>query len=58
MHHRGSQRGLKGLDVAPTGARNLHDPAGADPGLTDVLLRLFGPQRPGDVAAMADLVMS
>lgn len=31
--------------------------AGADPGLTDVLWSLFGTQRPGDVATVADLVI-
>lgn len=46
------------LDVATAGGgRHFHDPVGADPGLTDVLLRLLGPQRPGDVAAVADLVI-
>ena len=39
------------------GGRHLHDPAGADPGLADVLRRLFGTQRPGDVATVADLVI-
>ena len=29
----------------------------ADPGLADVFRGLFGPQRPGDVAAVADLVI-
>ena len=37
---------LKGLAVAAAARRHLHDPAGADPGLPDVLRRLFGPQRP------------
>ena len=49
---------LKGLAVAPAGGRNFHDPAGADPGLPDVLRRLFGPQGPGDVATVADLVIA
>ena len=49
--------GLEGLAVAAAGGRHLHDPAGADPGLADVFRGLFGPQRPGDVAAMADLVI-
>ena len=45
--------------LAITGAigGHIHDPAGAAPGLLDVLRRLFRPQRPGDVAAMADLVI-
>ena len=46
--------GLKSFAIAPAGGRHLHDPAGADPGLPDVLRRLFGPQRPGDVATVAD----
>jgi len=49
---------LKGLAVAPAGGRDFHDPAGADPGLPDVLRRLFGPQGPGDVATVADLVIA
>jgi hypothetical protein len=49
--------GLKNLAVAPAGGRHLHDPAGADPSLPYVLRRLFGPQRPGDVATVADLVI-
>ena len=60
---RGAQTGeeqvlrLKGLAVAAAGGRHLHDPAGADPGLTDVFRRLLGPQLPGDVAPVADLVI-
>jgi len=34
-----------------------HDPAAAAPGLTDVVWGLFGPQYPGDLTAMADLVI-
>ena len=49
--------GLKGLAVAAASCRHLHDHAGADPGLADVLRGLFGPQRPGDDVAMADLVI-
>ena len=49
--------GLKGLAIAPAGGRHLHDPAGADLGLPDMHRRLFGPQRPGDVASVADLVI-
>ena len=48
---------LKGLAVTDAAGRDFHDPAGADPGLTDVLWSLFGAQRPGDVAAVADLVI-
>jgi len=49
--------GLKGLAVPAAGGRDLHDPAAADPGLPDVLRRLFGPQRQGDVATVADLMI-
>ena len=49
--------GLKGLAVAPASGRDFHDPAGTGPGLPDVLRRLFGPQGPGDVATVADLVI-
>jgi len=49
--------GPKGLAVAAAGGRHLHDPARTDPGLADVLRGFFGPQSPGDVAAMADLVI-
>lgn len=49
--------GLKWLPVPAAGGRHLHDPAGADPGLSDVLWGRFGTQRPGDGAAMADLVI-
>jgi len=48
---------LKGLAVTGAADRDFHDPAGADPGLTDVLWSLFGAQRPGDVAAVADLMI-
>ena len=47
---------LKWLAVAAAGGRHLHDPAGAYPGLPYVLSRLFGRQRPGDVAPVTDLV--
>jgi len=49
-------RGLKRLAVVAAGGADLHDPAGADPGLADVIRRLFCPQAPGDVAGVADLV--
>ena len=49
--------GLKGLAVAAAAGRDFHDPAGADPGLSDVLWSLLGAQRPGDVAAVANLVI-
>ena len=48
---------LKELAVTGAAGRDLHDPAGADPGLTDVLWSLFGAQHPGDVATVADLVI-
>ena len=49
--------GLKWLDITTAGGHHLHDPAGADPGRTNVLRCLFRPQYPGDVAAMADLLI-
>ena len=49
--------GLKGLAIAPADSRHLHDPAGADPVLADVLRCLFCSQHPGDVATVADLVI-
>ena len=49
--------GLKRPAVRIASGRDFHDPAGADLGLTDVLWSLFGAQRPGDVAAVADLVI-
>ena len=49
--------GTEGLAVTGASGADLHDPAGADPGLADVLGGLLGPQRPGDVAAVADLVI-
>lgn len=48
---------LKGLAVAAAAGRHLHDPAGADPGLPDVLRRLFGAQHLGDVAATDTLLL-
>ena len=46
-------RGLKRLAVASANGLQLDDPAGAAPGCANVLRGLFGPQPPGDVAAMA-----
>ena len=43
--------------VASAAGRHLHDPAGANPGLGDELRGRFGAQRPGDVTAVADLVI-
>ena len=51
-------RGVKGLGVTGAAGRDFHDPAGAGPGLGDVRMGLFRPQRPGDVAAVADLVIA
>ena len=57
--HTGEEQmgGLKWPPITGAGGRHLHDPAGADPGLGDVLYGLFGPLHPGAVAAMADLVV-
>ena len=49
--------GLERLAVSGAVGGHLHDPAGADPGLADVLRGLFGAQRPGDVPTVADLVI-
>ena len=49
--------GLKRFALASADGVQLHDPAGAAPGCADVLRHCFGPQRPGDVAAVADLVI-
>ena len=48
--------GLKRPAITGAADRDFHDPAGADPGLADVLWSLFGTQRPGDVVAVANLV--
>lgn len=47
---------LKWLAVSAAPGGYLHDPAGPDPGLANVLRCLFRTQHPGDVAAVADLV--
>jgi hypothetical protein len=49
--------GLERLAVSGAGGGHLHDPAGADPGLPDMLRGLFGVQRPGDVPTVADLMI-
>ena len=57
--------GVKGLAVTGAASRDFHDPAGAGPGLSDVLWSLYryaeacgyGAQRPGDVPTMADLMI-
>ena len=49
--------GLERLAVAAAGGDHLDDQAGAAPGFSDVLRCLFCPQRPADVAAVADLVI-
>jgi hypothetical protein len=48
---------LEWLAVAATCCHNFNDPARAEPLLADVVWRLFGSQGPGDVSAMADLVI-
>ena len=48
---------LKRLAVSGAGSGHLHNPAGANPALADVLRCLLCPQRPGDVATMADLLI-
>ncbi len=52
-----SVHGFERLDAAGADRGHLNDPAGAAPGLADVLRCLFGAQRPGDVAAVAFLVV-
>ena len=47
----------EGLAVAGPDCGHLHNPTGAAPGLTDVLRCRFGAERPGDVAAVADLMI-
>ena len=49
--------GLKRSTVSGACSGHLHYPAGANPALADVLWCLLCPQRPGDVAAMADLLI-
>lgn len=39
--------GLKRLALTAAAGREFHNPAGADPGLPDVLRGWFGPQGPG-----------
>jgi len=48
---------LKRLAAAAAGGADLHDPAGADLRLADVIRCLLCPQAAGDVAAVADLVI-
>ncbi len=50
--------GLKWPNIRSEIGGRLHDPAGCHLGLTDVLRSLFGAQRPGDVAAVANRVIS
>lgn len=49
--------GVKRLAVTCAAGCDFHDPAGADPDLADVLWSLLGAQRPGDIAAVANLVI-
>ena len=44
--------GLEDLAVANADGDHFHEPAGAPPGLTDVLRRLFGAERPSDCRTM------
>jgi hypothetical protein len=50
--------GTEWLTITGTGGRLLHYPAGSAPVLTDVPWCLFCPQRPGDAASVADLVIA
>ena len=50
-------RGLERLAIADPGGDHLGDPAGAMPIGLDVHRRFFRPQIPGDVTAMADLMI-
>ncbi len=47
----------EGLAVTGAAGCDFHDPAGADPGLADVLCSLLGAQRPGDSAAVTNLAI-
>ena len=49
--------GLKRSAVTGAGSGHLHNPAGANPALADVRRCLLCPQHPGDVPAMAELLM-
>ena len=48
---------LRWLAVPEPIGGHLHDPAVTDPGHPDLLRRLLHPQRPADVAAVADFVV-
>ena len=49
--------GVKGCGATGAAGRDVHDPVGADPCLSDVLRGLLGAQRSGDFAAVAKLVI-
>ncbi len=49
--------GVEGFAVTLSCGNDLNDPARAEPLLTDMVWRLFGAQGPGDVAAMAELLI-
>ena len=49
--------GLERLAITATAGQQLNDPGATRPVGLDVLRRLFGPHRPGDLTAVADLVM-
>jgi hypothetical protein len=48
---------LKVPAVMGAAGRDFHDPAGADPAFTDGHRSPFSAQRPGDVTAVANLVI-
>ena len=48
---------LKWLAVSGAGSGHLQNSAGANPAFADVLWCLLCPQRPGDVASIADLLL-
>jgi hypothetical protein len=49
--------GLEGLAFTAAAGQQLHDPGTTRTDRLDVFRRLLGPQGPGDLAAVADLVM-
>ena len=49
--------GARWLAVTASAGRDLRDPAGADPGFSDVLRSQLGAQCPGDVTAVANRMM-
>ena len=49
--------GLERLAITAAAGQQLNDPGATRPGGLDVLRCLLGPHRPGDLTAVADLVM-